>query len=102
MSLSSLRLSTVEFHTVVPEHGVACQHRRFEFRQTLLRVLEPAIQAHISGRKLRPSRAAYLMRRVASYPAQYNALALCYFSADDSFGVLDRIYNQVVSKWRAG
>lgn len=42
------------------------------------------------------------MRKVASYPAQYNALALCYFSADDSFGVLDRIYNQVVSKWRAG
>jgi hypothetical protein len=75
-------------------------HLRRRFRHPLLRVLAPAIQAHISGRELRPSKAASLMRKVAAHADQYNALALCYLCADDSAGVLDQIYNQVVSKWR--
>lgn len=76
------------------------RHLRRRFRHPLFRVMEPAIRAHISGRDLRPSTAASLMRKVAAYPNQYNALALCYFSADDSAGSLDLIYNQVVSHWR--
>jgi hypothetical protein len=76
------------------------RHLRRRFRHPLLRVLAPAVQAHISGLVLRPSKAASLMRKVAAYPDQYNALALCYLSADDRAGVLDRIYNTVVSKWR--
>lgn len=40
------------------------------------------------------------MRKVAAYPGQYNALALCYFSADDRAGLLDRLHEQVLTKWR--
>lgn len=76
------------------------RHLRHRFRHSLWRVVEPAVHAHISGQELRPSTAARLMRKVAAHPNQYNALALCYFSADDRGGVLDRIYNQVVSAWR--
>jgi hypothetical protein len=40
------------------------------------------------------------MRKLAEYPGQYNALAVCYFSAIDDDGVLDRVYNKVVSAWQ--
>lgn len=75
-------------------------HLKRRVRHPLWRILEPAINAHISGAELRPSTAAFLMRKVAAYPDEYNALALCYFSANDRAGVLDRVYNHVVEKWR--
>ena len=73
-------------------------HRRF--RHPLCRVLAPVIQAYVTGNALRPSKAACLMRKVAAYPGQYNALGLCYFSADDSAGSLERLHERVLSKWR--
>ena len=76
------------------------RHLRRRFRHPLYRVAEPAIQAHISGHPLRQFKAASLMRRVAAYAGQYNALALCYMSANDRAGLLERTYNHVVSKWR--
>ncbi len=75
------------------------RHLRSRFRHPLWRVTESAVQAYVSGRQLRQSKAAFLMRRVAAYSDQYNALALCYLCANDRSGLLDHTYKQVVAKW---
>ncbi|WP_156406194.1 hypothetical protein [Hydrogenophaga sp. Root209] len=85
-------LASVEAQAIV-------RHVRRRFRHPLYRVAEPAIRAHISGRALSQSKAVRLMRKVAEYPNQYNALAICYLSANDRTGVLDSTYKQVVSSW---
>ena len=74
-------------------------HLYRRFRHPLRRVLEPAIQAHLSGGSLSESHAASLMRKVAAFPDQYSALAICYFSADDRRGTLDRAHRKVVRGW---
>lgn len=77
-------------------------HLRRRFRHPLLPRIEPAIQAYLSGRRLRQSQVERLIRLVSGYRDQYNALALCYFAADDRGGRLDRSYNKVVANWSAG
>jgi hypothetical protein len=76
-------------------------HIRQRFRHPALRVIEPAIESYLSQEKLRPATAAALMRRLATYRGQYNALAICYLSAYDSEGKLDRLYEQIIAHWRA-
>ncbi len=40
------------------------------------------------------------MRKVAVHNGEYNALALCYFSAyDDRNGILERTYQHITSCW---
>ena len=40
------------------------------------------------------------MRKVAVHTGEYNALALCYFSAyDDRNGILERTYQHITSCW---
>jgi hypothetical protein len=75
------------------------RHLGQRFRHPLVRVIHPAVHAHISGKSLSESRASALMRKVARYPNQFNALAVCYFSADDVSGALDRAYNRIVQEW---
>ena len=77
------------------------RHWRRRFRHPLCRVLAPVVQAYVGGVALRPAQAARLMRKVAAYPDQYNALALCYFSAEDRAGALDRLFETVTSTWDA-
>lgn len=79
--------------------AVIVRHLRRRFRHPLLRVLAPAVEARICGTDLRVSTAARLMRKVAAYQGQYSTLAICYFSAEDRTGALDRLYEQVVAKW---
>jgi hypothetical protein len=75
-------------------------HIRQRFRHPALRVIQPAIESHFSQAKLRPTKAAALMRRLAKYSGQHNALAICYFSAYHFDGTLDRIHEQVITDWR--
>lgn len=43
------------------------------------------------------------MRKIAVYAGEYNALALCYFSAyDDRNGMLERTYQRITSRWNGG
>lgn len=88
----SVRLGKTEAMTIV-------RHVCRRFRHPLLRVLAPAIEAHVSGNELRPAAAARLMRKVAAYPDQYNALAIGYFSANDRTGALELVYDRVVETW---
>ena len=78
---------------------VILQHLRRRFRHPLFRITEVALNAYVAGHELRESKADSLMRKVAAYPNQYNALALCYLCANDRSGRLDRTYNKVVAKW---
>jgi hypothetical protein len=74
-------------------------HLRKRFKHPLLLALMPVIESHIQGKNLPVSRAAYFMRQVARYPGQYNALSICYFSADDKGGVLEPVYENVIRAW---
>ena len=76
-------------------------HLRKRFRHPAVRVIDPAIRSYLTGKKLRPSTAAALMRRVEAYAGELNALALCYFSAYDRDGMLDRTYTRIVKAWEA-
>jgi hypothetical protein len=76
-------------------------HVRRRFRHPALRVILPAIESYLSGEKLRPAKAAALMRRLAKHIGQYNALAICYLSAYDPDGKLDSLYEQIISHWSA-
>ncbi len=69
------------------------------FRHPLIRILMPAIDSHIQGKNLPVSKAANLMRQVAKYPHQYNALAICYLSCNDKNGTLEPIYERIVGDW---
>ncbi len=74
-------------------------HLRRRFRHPVLRIVHPAVDSYLSGKRLRPSAAAALMRRLAPHPGQFIALAICYFSADDRLGELERTYQEVVRQW---
>lgn len=75
------------------------EHLYRHFRHPLKHVLQKAIEAHITGKELSQEKAGYLMRKVASYPGQYNALSICYFSANDKQGRLDDLYDQITERW---
>jgi hypothetical protein len=78
------------------------KHLFRRFRHPALRVLRPAIEAYLEGTSLRSVQASALMRRVAPYRNEYNALALCYFSAQDTErGDMERTYQSIVSEWKA-
>lgn len=74
-------------------------HLRRRFRHPALRIVDPAVDSYLNGKRLRPSTAATLMRRVAPHRGQFNALAICYFSADDRLGALERTYQEIVRQW---
>ena len=82
--------------------GRILMHLYRRFRHPLRRVLNPAVQAHLSGALLSESHAASLMRKIAAFPGQYCALAICYFSADDRKGTLDCAHSKVVREWERG
>jgi hypothetical protein len=75
------------------------EHLSRRFRHPLVRVISPAVQALVSGKSLSEASALALMRKVAKYPNQFNALSLCYFSAIDGSGRADLEYNRIVKKW---
>jgi hypothetical protein len=75
-------------------------HLKRRFRHPLLKVIQPAVDAHIENKKLSLSRAESLMRRVSKYPNQYNALALCYFAAYDRNDRLEASYHAAVTRWQ--
>ena len=74
-------------------------HLQRRFRHPALRAVYPAVASYLTGKKLRPSTAAAQMRKLAPYTGQYNALNICYFSADDRRGVLERTYERIVRDW---
>jgi len=76
-------------------------HLLRRFRHPAVKVIAPAIRSYISENTLRPRAAASLMRKLSIYDGEYNALAICYLSAYDSSGMLDRTYEQIVGRWRA-
>nr|WP_143023968.1 hypothetical protein [Pseudomonas benzenivorans] len=75
------------------------EHLYRHFKHPLKSVLGKAIEAHITGKKLSVEKAGHLMRKVAAYPGQYNALSICYFSANDKQGKLDGLYDQIADNW---
>lgn len=74
-------------------------HLCARFRHPALRIAMPAIEAYLKGEKLRPAKAARAMCALSSYPGEFNALAICYFSSIDRNGRLDRMYEKVLSSW---
>jgi len=74
-------------------------HLLKRFKHPLLHSLQPVIESHIQGKYLPVAKAANLMRQVARHPGQYNALSICYFSCNDKFGLLEPIYDRIVSDW---
>ena len=76
-------------------------HLQKRFRHPALRAIYPAVTSYLTGKKLRPSAAAALMRKVASHTGQYNALNICYFSAYERQGVLERTHQRIVQDWAA-
>lgn len=85
----------------VPERQAVAilAHLRRRSRHPLFRIIDVAVRAYVAGLELRESKANSLMRKVAAYPNQYNALAICYLCANDRSGRLDRTYNEIVAKW---
>jgi len=75
-------------------------HLRRRFRHPAWKVVLPAVQSYLGEKQLRPVTAAARMRRVARYVGEYNALAICYFSAYDAHGALDRTYEEIVARWQ--
>lgn len=76
-------------------------HLLRRFRHPAVKIISPAIDSYIGEKKLRSGKAAALMRRLAKYDGEYNALGICYFSAYDSDGSLDRTYKRIVARWQA-
>lgn len=75
-------------------------HLRRRFRHPAWKVVLPAVESYLGQEGLRPAAAAALMRKVAKYIGEYNALAICYFSANDVDGTLERTYEQIVGRWQ--
>ena len=56
----------------------------------------------IGGCELAVPEALEAVRAIASYPGQYAALNIAYFSADDVAGDVDQAKQQVVGRWSRG
>ncbi len=87
-------------HLTRRERQDILDHLFRRFRHPLVRVLQPVQDAWLDDRQLSVARAIRLMRRVATYRNQYNALALCYFVCNDREGEADRVYSAIVHHWR--
>lgn len=90
---SSVQLSLRERQAIL-------NHLLRRFRHPLVRDLKPVMDAWLEEHRLTVARATRLMRRVAPFRDQYNALALCYFLCDDRAGEADRVYSAIVQHWR--
>jgi hypothetical protein len=74
-------------------------HLQRRFRHPALKAIYPAVASYPTGKRLRPSAAAAQMRKLAPHTGQYNALNICFFSADDRQGALERTYERIVRDW---
>lgn len=93
-SPASRRVTEVQSRVII-------SHLKRRFRHPALRAIYPAVISYLTGKKLRPSAAAARMRKIALHTGQYNALNICYFSAFDRRGVLERTYQRIVQDWAA-
>lgn len=75
------------------------EHLSWRFRHPLMSSLRSLIEVVMRGELVSVATAAAAMRRVARYPFQFNALAICYFACDDKNGRLDQLYESIVDRW---
>lgn len=75
-------------------------HLYARFRHPAKRVIAPAVKAYLKGERLRAGTAVALMRRLAPYTGEYNALGLCYFCTNGpAYDALETAYQAVLASW---
>jgi hypothetical protein len=74
-------------------------HLKRRFRHSALRAIQPAVCAYLADKRLRPGQAVHLMRKLGKHREEFNALGICYFSAYDKAGTIERCHDQVTSAW---
>lgn len=71
------------------------------FKHPLVEVVLPAAEAMLRHETITVQAALMAMRRVASYPGQYNALSIPYFACDDVNDKADVLYEEIIRSWSA-
>jgi hypothetical protein len=70
-----------------------------QFEHPLVEAVLPAAEAMIKGKGLPADACMEIMRSVAAYQDQYNALAIPYFACDDTEGKVDEFYQAIIANW---
>ncbi len=56
----------------------------------------------ILGEEASVEEAIAVMEQIRHFPNEYSALAIAYMSCDDRENLADRLYNNIVNRWREG
>ena len=73
---------------------------RQQFSHPLVEVVLPAAESMMSGKELPVAECMDIMRVVAAYKHQYNALSIPYFACNDTNGEAENLRQKIISEWR--
>ena len=76
------------------------KHWQRHFTHPLVEVTLRAAKTMIEGRKLPVEESMGIMKIISAYPDQYNALAITYFSCDDTEGKVEKLYEEIIADWQ--
>ena len=74
---------------------------RQHFGHPLVTHLLPLAEAMIQGKTVSVAESMRVMRTVAPYRDQYNALSIPYFACDDAEGRADELYQEIINSWES-
>ena len=71
-----------------------------QFTHPLVEIVLPAAESMINGKELPVAKCMDIMRIVAAYKDQYNALSIPYFACDDTNGEAEHLHQKIITAWR--
>ncbi|MFV8784455.1 hypothetical protein ACNKU7_18720 [Microbulbifer sp. SA54] len=71
------------------------------FSHDLLDPVKEAAEALLANKFISVTRAIGLMCEIEKYINQYCALSIVYFSCDDTEGLADQKYNEIIEQWQS-
>jgi hypothetical protein len=80
------------------EHILECW--KVEFHHPLSELLGNVARLMINREEVSVGQTVNLLNLVASYPHLYSALNVPYFACDDTNGVVDRLYKEIIQEWK--
>lgn len=70
-----------------------------QFPHPLVEIVLPAAESMINGKELPVANCLDIMRIVAAYKGQYNALSIPYFACDDTNGEAEHLRQTIITAW---
>ena len=67
----------------------------------LLPAVCEAAEAMLAGQEVSVDRALELMGKFTTEKGQYNAINIIYFSCDDQDGLVDKLYREIIQRWKS-